>query len=252
MTLNFPSSPTNGQVFGSFTYDSSLPGWRSTPDLASGMPAGTIVQWPSNTTPANWLICDGSAVSRSAYASLFSAIGTTYGTGDGSTTFNLPNLKGRVPVGRDSAQTEFDTLGETGGAKSVTLSSSQIPSHTHSFSATTSSNGAHTHEYIIQNPGWVSGSFNSVLMGALNNQYTNGAVKGTVESNGAHTHTFSGTTGATGGGEAHNNLQPYIVLNYIIKVSAGITAGDSELATRLGILESTVNYTPHPFLTMGA
>ena len=65
------------------------------------------------------MICDGRAVSRSDYSELFAVIGTTYGSGDGSTTFNLPNLKGRVPVGKDSSQTEFDTIGETGGSKYI-------------------------------------------------------------------------------------------------------------------------------------
>lgn len=120
MALNFPSSPTDGQVFGNFTYDSARGGWRATPAATTtGLPAGTIVQWAGATAPANWLICDGSAVSRSQYQSLFSIVGTTYGSGDGSTTFNLPNFKGKIAVGRDASQIEFDTLGESGGSKTI-------------------------------------------------------------------------------------------------------------------------------------
>lgn len=119
MAQNFPSSPSDGDVFGSYTYDAARGGWRTTPAPATGLPAGTIVQWAGATAPANWLICDGSAVSRSQYQSLFAIIGTTYGSGDGSTTFNLPNFKGRTAYGRDAAQVEFDTLGEVGGSKTI-------------------------------------------------------------------------------------------------------------------------------------
>jgi microcystin-dependent protein len=76
-----------------------------------------------STAPTGWLLCDGTAVSRTTYSDLFAITSTTYGVGDGSTTFNLPNLKGRVPVGLDTSQTEFDVLGETGGAKTHTLTS---------------------------------------------------------------------------------------------------------------------------------
>ena len=81
---------------------------------------GAIVMWPTATVPTGYLLCDGQAVSRSTYADLFAVIGTSFGAGDGSTTFNVPNLKGRQVVGRDAAQAEFDTLGETGGAKTHT------------------------------------------------------------------------------------------------------------------------------------
>lgn len=120
MALDFPNSPSDGDVFGSYTYDAIRGAWRATPaGVVTGLPAGTIVQWAASVAPANWLICDGSAVSRSQYQSLFSVIGTTYGSGDGSTTFNLPNFKGRIPVGRDALQAEFDALGETGGSKTI-------------------------------------------------------------------------------------------------------------------------------------
>jgi hypothetical protein len=72
-------------------------------DTRNIVPSGVIMAWPTNTAPTDWLLCDGSAVSRTTYADLFAVISTTYGSGDGSTTFNLPNLKGRVPVGRDAA-----------------------------------------------------------------------------------------------------------------------------------------------------
>ena len=75
------------------------------PGEASGSssPAGSITQFGGSSTPSGWLLCNGSAVSRSTYSNLFTVIGTTYGVGDGSTTFNLPNLKGKVPVGYNSS-----------------------------------------------------------------------------------------------------------------------------------------------------
>ena len=88
--------------------------------LVQAAPVGEVSSFAGSSAPTGWLLCDGSAVSRTTYAALFAIIGTTYGVGNGSTTFNLPNLKGRVIVGRDSAQTEFDVLGETQGAKDVT------------------------------------------------------------------------------------------------------------------------------------
>lgn len=81
---------------------------------------GITSVWWTDTPPTGWLLCDGSAVSRTTYSTLFALLGTVFGVGDGSTTFNLPSLKGRIPVGKDSSQTEFDTLGETGGAKTHT------------------------------------------------------------------------------------------------------------------------------------
>ena len=83
------------------------------------LPIGSIMPYGSATAPINWLVCDGSAVSRTTYAELFSAIGTSFGSGDGSTTFNLPNLKGKVAVGIDSNDTDFNTIGETGGSKEL-------------------------------------------------------------------------------------------------------------------------------------
>ena len=155
-------------------------------------PAGVISQWVGVATspPTGWLLCDGTAVSRSSYAALWDVLrngGSTspYGNGDGSTTFNLPNLKGRIPVGLDSSQTEFDTLGETGGLKEVTLTTAQIPDHTHGGQ-------------IV----FGTGSGGTAAVVASGNNPTSQPTTG-------------GVTGTSGG--AHTNLQPYIVTNYIIK-----------------------------------
>lgn len=102
-----------GQVL---TGDGTVP-----PVASSGVPTGSIVAFTVfSTIPTGWLKCDGSAVSRSTYATLFATIGTVFGTGDGSTTFNLPNLQGRVIVGINGSDASFDTMGEVGGAKTHT------------------------------------------------------------------------------------------------------------------------------------
>lgn len=155
--------------------------------VVESIPPGVILQYSSLTPPSGWLICDGSAVSRTTYSALFAIIGVSFGSGNGSTTFNLPNFKGRVPVGYDNAQTEFDALGEAGGAKTHTLTEAQMPSHTH--------NAAHENDTI---QGWWGG-------GALRNSFS-----GTW-------HGKNAVTTATGGGQAHNNLQPYLTVPFIIK-----------------------------------
>lgn len=106
------------------------------------IPPGTIVDYAGTTAPEGWLLTYGQAISRTTYASLFTAIGTTYGVGDGATTFNLPDIRGRVVAGQDdmggssanrlvdagSTSLNGDTLGDTGGAESFTLLKGQVPS----------------------------------------------------------------------------------------------------------------------------
>ena len=147
-------------------------------------PAGVISMYGGSNAPSGWLICDGRAVSRTTYSRLFSAIGTTYGAGNGSTTFNLPNLKGRVPVGLDTSQTEFNSLGKTAGEKTHKLKINELPKHSHDLPGrliycTVGS------EIYRENAGFDTASNNSKSYDA-------------------------------GGDQPHNNLQPYITVNYII------------------------------------
>lgn len=147
----------------------------------------------------NWLLCDGSAVSRTTYADLFLAIGTTYGAGDGSTTFNLPDMRGRVPAGYDSTQTEFDTLGKKYGTKTHTLTGAQLPPHAHGFKA-----GSHS---IL----WGQTQTNNVTFAVA------ATATGTSGNNLMTSQNLWNQTDNYGSGAAHNNIQPTIALNYIIK-----------------------------------
>ena len=226
-----PASPNAGDLWYEtdtgrfFTYIDSAWVEIGNADSAIQTPTGLINPYAGLTAPTGWLICDGASVSRTTYASLFSVISTAYGAGDGSTTFGLPNLKGRLPVGLDSTQTEFDAMGETGGVKSTTLTTSHLPSHTHSTPDHTHSVtlGTHAHEnFTTANPG--SGGtgtrvdYDYDASGAwpypqnTYNNYTNNSVS--INSSGASTSGTAGLVSPT----AVSALQPFVVVNYIIKV----------------------------------
>lgn len=134
------------------------------------------------------------------YESTSSANPSTYFTG--TTWARYGN--GRVTVGQDSSDGSFDSVNDTGGAKTVALTSAQMPSHTHSFSGTTSSNGSHNHTYTYE---WSRGSGISGAADGASSMLT-----GTTSTVGNHNHTFSGTTGGAGSGSAHENMPPYCVV----------------------------------------
>ena len=241
-----PSTATNGDFWYNtstgITYvyydDGSSAQWvemvtSGTPSLEEVMPTGSVIQTARLTAPTGWMLCDGTSLLVANYEKLFNAIGYAYG-GSGL-NFSLPNLKGKVPVGRDSSQTEFDSLGETGGTKSTSLTSAHIPEHSHSInhdhsSFTTASGGGHTHLFFSDDGASSPGGYTrSVAIGydaTSNNTAGNGGdfvTKGT----GNHTHdidvpAFTGTSGnygtASGSITPVSALQPYIVMNYIIKV----------------------------------
>ena len=178
-------------------------------------PAGLVAPFAGSVAPNGWLNCDGSAVSRTTFAVLFAAIGTAYGVGDGSSTFNLPDLRGRVVVGVKSSDGDFNALGKTGGQK-------DLQAHVHSIAhdhpeATTSTGGEHSHTlqaWPAQPPATATvGGYNTyAFQNAYGTTYTDAA--------GAHSHTldvpsFSGTSGSSGSGAS--NMNPFQTLNYIIK-----------------------------------
>ena len=163
-------------------------------------PIGSGMDYYGTTAPNNYLFADGSAISRTEYAELFSVIGTTYGAGDGSTTFNLPDKRTRVSVMRSAGDDTFATLGAKGGEKKHTLTVSEMPSHTHT-------QNSHSH---------TMGRGNDNNLGTGANQY---GWQSTDDKSGAYaTNGTTATNQNTGGGQSHNNLQPYFVCNYIIKV----------------------------------
>jgi microcystin-dependent protein len=143
--------------------------------------------WAGGSAPAGWVIAFGQALSRTTYANLFSVIGTTYGAGDGTTTFNVPDFSGRVPVGVDFTQGEFEPMGKTGGSKTHTLTTSEIPAHAHAATAGGFTLGGSSGAYSIQGGATYGFGYNT-------------------------------NTANAGGGGAHNNLQPYLVLRFIIKL----------------------------------
>ncbi len=155
----------------------------------ASVPVGTIQIYSHTDVPSNYLLCNGQAVSRTTYLALFNKIGTTYGGGNGSTTFNVPNLSGRVAVGQNTSDTSFDVLGETGGAKTHTLTEAEMPSHNHPPAGGTA--------FIV----WGAPDANiNIGTGSMLIGGGSGA-----------------SSGLRGGSQAHNNLQPYIVFKYIIK-----------------------------------
>lgn len=177
-------------------------------------PPGAIMMTAGATAPTGWLLCDGSMVSRTTYAALFAEIGTAYGVGDGSTTFHLPNAKGKTLVGLDSAQTEFNTLGKTGGAKTHVLTEAQMPAHDHGVT----SGGTHTHTLGLEYQEDADTAGAGAARRVTDIDHTTGgsgtdAVATANTTGSAHTHDVQNA----GGGEAHNNLQPYLVFNVIIK-----------------------------------
>ena len=180
-------------------------------------PIGSGMDYYGTTAPANYMFADGSAISRTEYAELFAVIGTTYGAGDGSTTFNLPDKRSRVSVMTDDGT--FAILGGKGGAETVTLTTAQMPSHTHI-------QNAHCHQDLM----WGNGSnkyFGVNDYGTNTPSATQGTWKFTYTSTASEANFYTNYVTATnqnaGGGEAHNNLQPFLVCNYIIKVKSGIS-----------------------------
>ncbi len=163
------------------------------PASALAIQTGAVIAWAAAAAPDGWLLCDGTAVIRSDYQDLFDLLGVTYGTGDGITTFNLPDLRGRFPLGLDNmggtsadsvTAAEADELAGRGGSETHTLTVDEMPAHKHDFRRVGDSS-----------PG-ERGAVTQVQRGWLTNRTI-------VEE--------------AGGGLAHNNMPPWQAMNYIIR-----------------------------------
>ncbi|HJK73135.1 MAG TPA: tail fiber protein [Methanocorpusculum sp.] len=195
-----------------------------------GVPPGSITSYAGNTVPSGWLLCDGSTLNKNDYPELFSAIGYIYG-GSGE-SFMIPSLVGRMPLGKSSSH----PLAETGGSEMVALTIEQMPNHDHSISGGVSSSGTHNHNLSLQtgssgsndvalstvsygssttlNADWTTTGRARYSLSSGSTTYKTGPV---INSAGEHTHTLTATIGNTGSGQGHDNMPPFLTLNFIIK-----------------------------------
>lgn len=168
------------------------------------VPPGAVFPYAGSSAPSGYLLCDGSAVSRTTYAALFAVVGTTYGAGNGTTTFNVPDLKGKMVAGYKSSETEFNALGKTGGSKTSTAPHD----HGHAHDAVAvfgTSDAAHTH-YI----GGATGE------GSAAPQNSGG---GTGRASSTWAPSTASAAGASSTAATSGNLTPYMALNYIIRAA---------------------------------
>jgi Microcystin-dependent protein len=183
------ASKVNGSALTGLANIPAGAGIIPTANVPGSTPTGGIILWTTTTTPTGYLLCYGQAISRTTYSDLYAVVGDTFGAGDGATTFNVPDLRGRFPLGKDDmggssanrvTDTDADTIGGADGEETHTLSVDEIPSHRHTYSKGV---------YAAEADG------------------LGGALKSLTSDN----------SGYTGGGEAHNNMSPFITLTYIIK-----------------------------------
>jgi len=203
-------------------------------DITNRSEVGAIKPWTKATAPAGYVLCDGAAISRTDYADLFAVISTTYGAGNGSTTFNVPNLEGKMPQGYDG---NTYNLAGTGGANTVTVAvtnnqaatnatnqSVTITGSIDNTSLTTAQLASHSHTFPTgpANPDVGNTAFIKPNANPSSNESSSNAGSGTGHN---HSHTLSGTltgnitTSLTGAVTAAgtNSFSPFVVVNYIIK-----------------------------------
>ncbi len=180
---------------------------------------GQIILFSGNFAPRGWAFCDGQLLPIAQNSALFSILGTVYG-GDGRTTFGLPDLRGRAPIGpRNGPGLSDYRLGQKGGVETVTLNQTQIPSHSHTAGTTVQINigassgnasiSAPTNGSTLAQPGSLTGRvFNGTL--GYNNETPNVAL------NGGNASTATTTIGNTGGNLSHENRSPFLAINYIV------------------------------------
>lgn len=223
MTRDGLAPATAPQNFGGFRLEGVGPGSASTDaanlgQLQAFVPPGVVFAYAGASAPTGYLLCFGQDVSRATFAALFDAVGTTYGPGDGSTTFTLPDCRGRVEAGQDNmggvaanrlttagSGVDGATLGAVGGQQAHVLTGPEMPSHTHVATVT---DPGHTHSYVASNTTTVTAftAATNVITPPNTAQVSGSSVTGITVAN-----------SNTGAGNSHNNVQPVIVFTKIIK-----------------------------------
>lgn len=224
--INFFSAFTG--TGGNFTINgnATVTGTLNVTGSSNVVPAGSLLMWPTGSAPSGYLLCNGNAVSRSTYAALFAVIGTTFGPGDGSTTFNLPDYRNRMPVGAGAAY----AVGSTGGSPDAI-----VVAHTHTYSGsgtTAGMNANNPHGHGVSDPGHSHtqngtdslGGGGSAVAGISKNIPINqtfpastGISIAATDINHGHDFSWSGTTASTGSSGTNANLPPYLGINFVIK-----------------------------------
>lgn len=175
------------------------------------IPTGSVIATARSSAPTGFLLCQGQAVSRATYAVLFAAIGGTFGAGDGTTTFNLPDLRGRTVCGPDPGglrMFSFVNLGQAGG-------NSRLQGHTHSAGSLGTSVESNNHTHSI--PGFPNTRHEGSGFGYPNWEGSGAVGFATDTVSAFHTHAIVGSTGLTGEGGSEN-MPPYQILNWMIKI----------------------------------
>lgn len=251
MPIDFPASPTTNQTY---TYNNKVWVYSGTAwvggTVISALPAGSVQMYAApvtqstsvgvvtTTAPSGWLLANGDAVSRTTYSTLFAAVGTTYGAGNGSTTFNLPDLRGRLPmgvgtgVGLNASGTGVTSgtamtaraLGAWFGEETHLLTTSELASHTHANTVSggnTSSAGSHFHSFSKPVISYSAPSGNFSVGTPAGNLHIFSDGDGVNDTNTAvdHLHTFTPSISnvAAGGDSRHATIPPVLVMNFIIK-----------------------------------
>ncbi|WP_289079194.1 tail fiber protein [uncultured Thalassospira sp.] len=174
---------------------------------AIAVPTGALLPFAGVVAPSGYLICDGGEVSKELFADLYAVIGDAFGVAGVGTDFKLPDMRGRAPVGAGLGDGLSDrVLGAFGGEEAHQLTVDEMPNHNHG--GVTSTNGNHSHSAVGGSPS------TGALIEMSGQAYLRSQGSVSTSSSGAHNHTIS----AQGGDQPHNNMQPFVVINYIIKV----------------------------------